>query len=246
MNERTVPPLYSLDPPVSKGIVVTIRRAGFGEGEDMATDAFEQQIVELVRKMPDSAILALVKDKLGQAVASAPAAAPLVAVAATRGRGRPARAAQAPAPVVEAPAPAKRGRAAAPAAPAKRKPGRPKKTAALSAERQEVLNSVERIVKASNGVSASDVARQAGIPQTRAAAALKELKLAKRIFQGGDRRFARYAADLKTAEQASLNARKTASGPSTAGVPAKKAAPAAKVTRKRGGGAAAAQQAAAK
>jgi hypothetical protein len=213
----------------------------------MATDAFEQQIVELVRKMPDSAILALVKDKLGQAVASAPAAAPLVAVAATRGRGRPARAAQAPAPVVEAPAPAKRGRAAAPAAPAKRKPGRPKKTAALSAERQEVLNSVERIVKASNGVSASDVARQAGIPQTRAAAALKELKLAKRIFQGGDRRFARYAADLKTAEQAGLNARKTASGPSTAGVPAKKAAPAAKVTRKRGGGqTASAQQSASK
>ncbi|MDI1452063.1 hypothetical protein [Polyangium sp. 6x1] len=201
----------------------------------MATDAFEQQIVELVRKMPDSAILALVKDKLGSAVASAPAAAPLVAAAATRGRGRPARVPQAlvAAPAVEAPAPAKRGRAAAPAAPAKRKPGRPKKTAALSAERQEVLNSVERIVKASNGVSASDVARQAGIPQTRAAAALKELKLAKRIFQGGDRRFARYAADLKTAEQASLNARKTASGPSTAGAPAKKAAPAAKVTRKR-------------
>ncbi|HVK66118.1 MAG TPA: hypothetical protein VM694_16660 [Polyangium sp.] len=206
----------------------------------MATDAFEQQIVELVRKMPDSAILALVKDKLGQAVASAPAAAPLVAAAATRGRGRPARTPQALVVAPEAPAPVKRGRAAAPAAPAKRKPGRPKKTAALSAERQEVLNSVERIVKASNGVSASDVARQAGIPQTRAAAALKELKLAKRIFQGGDRRFARYAADLKTAEQASLNARKTASGPSTAGVPAKKAAPAAKVTRKRGAAAPAA------
>ncbi|MRG94520.1 hypothetical protein [Polyangium spumosum] len=212
----------------------------------MATDAFEQQIVELVRKMPDQAILALVKDKLGQAVTAAPAAAPLVAAAATRGRGRPARVPQALVAAPEAPAPAKRGRAAAPAAPAKRKPGRPKKTAALSAERQEVLNSVERIVKASNGVSASDVARQAGIPQTRAAAALKELKLAKRIFQGGDRRFARYAADLKTAEQASLNARKTASGPSTAGAPAKKAAPAAKGGRKRGGGQAPAAQPAAK
>ena len=64
------------------------------------------------------------------------------------------------------------------------------------------------------------MARLAGIAQTRAAAALKELKLAKRIFQGGDRRFARYAGDAKTAEQASLNARKTASGPS---VTAKKA-----------------------
>ena len=52
--------------------------------------------------------------------------------------------------------------------------------------------------------------------------------------QGGDRRFARYAADAKTAEQASLNARKTASGPSTA--TATKKAPAAKVSRKRAGG----------
>lgn len=208
-------------------------------------DAFEQQIVELVRKMPDAAIIALVKDRLGSVVGggATAAAAPIVAVAATRRRGRPARvqapAAAAPAPV--AAAPAKRGAAAAPA---KRKPGRPKKTAALSAERQETLNAVERIVKQSGGVSASDVARQASIPQTRAAAALKELKLAKRIFQGGDRRFARYAADAKTAEQASLNARKTASGPSTATAP-KKAAPA-KATRKRGGAAAAAAAPAAK
>jgi hypothetical protein len=229
MNEETQRPLYSLDPPVLKGIVVTIRRAGFGEGEDMSNEAFEKQIVELVRKMPDDAILALVKDRLG-AVATSAAATPALVVAAAaapKRRGRPARAA-APAPIMPAApaAPAKR----AAAAPAKRKPGRPKKTAALSAERQEVLNSVERIVKASSGVSASDVARQAGIPQTRAAAALKELKLAKRIFQGGDRRFARYAADAKTAEQASLNARKTASGPAAA---ATKKAAAPKVTRKR-------------
>ena len=76
-----------------------------------------------------------------------------------------------------------------------------------------MLDSVEQIVKAGSGVSASDVARLAGIPQTRAAAALKELKLAKRIFQGGDRRFARYASDPKTAEQASTTARKNAKGP---------------------------------
>jgi hypothetical protein len=80
-------------------------------------------------------------------------------------------------------------------------------------ERQSVLDGIERVVKASSGVSASDVARLANVPQTRAAAALKELKLAKRIFQGGDRRFARYAGDLKTAEQASSSARKTAKGP---------------------------------
>ena len=208
------------------------------------TDAFQQQIVRMVREMPDDAILALVKDRLGGVAGSVGAAAsPLVEAAATRRRGRPARAAATPAPTKAAPARRE--------APAKRKPGRPKKTAALSAERQEVLNSVERIVKSSNGVSASDVARQAGIPQTRAAAALKELKLAKRIFQGGDRRFARYAGDAKTAEQASLNARKTASGPSTASgggggsssqSSKKSAAP--KVTRKRAASGAAQQPAA--
>lgn len=207
------------------------------------TDAFKQQIVRMVREMPDDALLALVVDRLGNVTGGAGAAAPLVEAAATRRRGRPARAVAAPVPTK---APSRRE---APAT--KRKPGRPKKTAALSAERQEVLNSVERIVKSSNGVSASDVARQAGIPQTRAAAALKELKLAKRIFQGGDRRFARYAGDAKTAEQASLNARKTASGPSTAtgggsssssGQSSKKSA--AKVTRKRAASGAAQQPAA--
>ena len=200
----------------------------------MANDAFEQQIVDLVRKMPDAAIIALVKDRLGSVLGTAggaiaaPAAAP---AAATKRRGRPARAAAAApaaAPAAQAPAATKRG-----AAPAKRKPGRPKKTAALSAERQEVLNTVERIVKSGNGVSASDVARQAGIPQTRAAAALKELKLAKRIFQGGDRRFARYAGEQKTAEQASVNARKTASGPSAAAAAPAPAAKKAVAPRKR-------------
>jgi hypothetical protein len=194
---------------------------------------FETQIVDLVRKMPADAILALVKDRLASVATSAAPELTVVAAAATKRRGRPARAA-APTPVMPAApaAPAKRGGGAA--APAKRKPGRPKKTAALSAERQEVLNSVERIVKASGGVSASDVARQAGIPQTRAAAALKELKLAKRIFQGGDRRFARYAGEQKTAEQASLNARKTAAGPAApaaVAAPVKKPAP--RVIRKR-------------
>jgi hypothetical protein len=76
-----------------------------------------------------------------------------------------------------------------------------------------MLDKVEEIVKAGAGLSASEVARAAGIPQTRAAAALKELKIGKKIYQGGDRRFARYAGDAKTAEQASTHARKTAKGP---------------------------------
>ena len=178
------------------------------------TDAFSAQIVDLVRNMPDEAILALIKNQLG----SVTSVSVLSTTTPARRRGRPPRAAG---PMVIAATPS----TAAKVGPAKRarkdrakaaRPGRPRKTAALSAERQETLNAVEKIVKGGSGVSASDVARLAGIPQTRAAAALKELKLAKRIFQGGDRRFARYGGDPKTAEQASLSARKTASGPSVA------------------------------
>ncbi|WP_437576306.1 hypothetical protein [Sorangium sp. So ce887] len=178
----------------------------------MATDAFSQQIVNLVRKMPDEAILALVKNQLGAVTGGAPlvpAAAP--APRRSRSRARPGAVQSKPSSVA-----AKRG-----AAP-KRRPGRPRKSPAASAERQETLDAVERVVKASSGVSASEVAKQAGIPQTRAAAALKELKLEKRIFQGGDRRFARYAGDAKTAEQASANARKTAAGPAPVKKPSAK------------------------
>ncbi len=77
----------------------------------------------------------------------------------------------------------------------------------------ELLGTVERVVKGGSGLSASQIAKAAGVPQTRVTSALKELKLAKRIFQGGDRRFARYAGDPRTAEQSSVTARQTASGP---------------------------------
>lgn len=168
----------------------------------MATDAFSAQIVELVRRMPDEAILELVKNRLGMA--------PFRDLG-QRVRGQARR----PAPVVAAEPKSKRA-----ATPAKRRAGRPPQTTSLSQERTETLENVERVVKASAGVSASEVAKAAGIPQPRAAAALKELKLEKRIFQGGDRRFARYAGDAKIAEAASLAARTTASGPT----PVKKAA----------------------
>src|SRR5262245_9230528 len=120
----------------------------------MATDAFSRQIVELVRKMPDDAILALVKNQLGAVTGDGALAAPTP----RRGRARPADKAAPKA----APAAAKRGTAP------KRRPGRPRKSQAASAERQETLDSVERIVKASSGLSASEVAKSAGIPQTRA------------------------------------------------------------------------------
>lgn len=169
----------------------------------MATDAFSAQIIELVRRMPDEAILDLVKNRLGMAPfrsLSQQARAP---------RNRAARAA-------EPKSKSKSGTATETA-----RSGQPRRATTLSQERQETLDNVERVVKASSGVSASEVAKASGIPQPRAAAALKELKLEKRIFQGGDRRFARYAGDTKVAEAASLAARTTASGPTPVKKPAR-------------------------
>ena len=187
----------------------------------MATDAFSAQIIELVRRMPDEAILELVKNRLGMA--------PFRELS-QESRGRRARSPRAVEPervepservervelveLVERKRKSKRM-----AAPEKPRATRPRRPATVSPDRTETLEAVERVVKASTGVSASEVARAAGIPQPRAAAALKELKLEKRLFQGGDRRFARYAGEAKIAEAASLAARTSASGP----VPVKKA-----------------------
>ncbi len=169
----------------------------------MATDAFSAQIIELVRRMPDEAILELVKNRLGMAPFRS------LTQQARAPRNRAARAA------ASGPKSKRRATQATP------RGGQPRRTTPLSQERQETLESVERVVKASTGVSASEVAKASGIPQPRAAAALKELKLEKRIFQGGDRRFARYAGDTKVAEAASLAARTTASGPTPMKKPAR-------------------------
>jgi len=158
-------------------------------------DPFSAQIVQMVRRMPDEAILALVRGQLGiETEESTP-----TVVSPARGGTRRAR--------------PKKATAATTKTTVKRtaKAGRPKKR--TSVERQKVLSAVERTVKAAKGLSASQVASATGIGQVRVATALRELKLAKRIHQGGDRRFARYAGDRKTAETASLNARSSASGP---------------------------------
>lgn len=77
----------------------------------------------------------------------------------------------------------------------------------LSEEGDGVLATVERIVRASKGLAVSEIARQAETTPGHAGRALRALKRSGRIFQGGDRRFARYAADAATALQASLDAR---------------------------------------
>lgn len=154
-------------------------------------DPFTAKIVEYVRSLPDEALLELVRAHLGSG-----GAVQLVSGGTGQKRGGVKRAVTA---------------AAAPAPKQGRKKTRGKRASAE--ERQEILETVEGLVKKSRGVSSSEVAKKAGVPKSRVTAALRELKSARRIFQGGERRFARYAADAKTAKNASLRARKTASGP---------------------------------
>lgn len=169
----------------------------------MPMDPFSAEIVALVRRMSDEAILALVRNQL-EAVSSL--AGGVTFGPARRGRP-PGRAAKASPPAAPA-----RGRA-----PAKKVKAAKARHRSNSAEREQLLASIEKIVKNGSGISASETAKNAGLPQARVATALKELKLARRIYQGGDRRFARYAGDAKSAEQASVNARKNAAGPARPG-----------------------------
>jgi hypothetical protein len=184
----------------------------------MPMDPFSAEIVALVRRMSDEAILALVRNQL-EAVSTL-AGGGVSFGHARRGRP-PGRAAK-----IAAPAPARGARSA------KKSKGAGKtRHRSNSAEREQLLAQVEKIVKGGAGISASETAKNAGLPQARVATALKELKLAKLIFQGGDRRFARYAGDAKTAEQASMSARKNAAGPAR---PPKAKAKAKAKAKKRG------------
>lgn len=157
----------------------------------MSLNLLQRQIVDLFRKMSDEEIWQIVQGHIGTVGVPAPAAKAAAPAAAPKPRKR--RAAKA-----KAAAPAKVKAAA-----------KPKKTRTrrTSAEREKLLLAVESVVKDSSGLSASQVAAKVKAPQPRVAAALRELKTAKRIHQGGERRFARYAGDAKTAKNASLAAR---------------------------------------
>jgi hypothetical protein len=169
-------------------------------------DPFAAQIVALVRQMPDDAILELVRHQLG--------------LGQLGGRGSRGRRAGVAALVARGARAA--SNAASKAAPAAPKGGRGKKRRGRRSvqsrdQREALLQNVERTVKASKGLSASEIAAKVGAPQSRVTVAVRELKQSKRIFQGGDRRFARYAGDAKTAQAASAKARKGASGPARKG-----------------------------
>ena len=110
-------------------------------------------------------------------------------------------------------------RVASSAKPKKRpsKKRRKRKASRTSAARQEAMDKVEGVIKSSKGLSASEIAKKSKLPQTRVSSLVRDLKAQGRIHQGGDRRFARYAGDAKTAARASEEARRTASGPQVKG-----------------------------
>jgi len=194
-------------------------------------DPFSAQIVQLVREMPDEAILELVRNKLGseeEDVAATSSAPATKAKATRRKKASTKRKTTSKKAATEKAAPKKaatkrRTKKAATktkattrekAAP-KKKAGRKKRTTkrAGGADRQQELDLVERTIRSSKGLSASDIVKRTKLPRSRVSAAVRQLKDKKRIHQGGDRRFARYAADAKTAKAASEEARTTASGP---------------------------------
>src|SRR5262245_59966099 len=82
---------------------------------------------------------------------------------------------------------------------------------ATSADREQLPVLVERLVKGSRGLSSTEIANMVKAATPRVQSVLRELKHAKRIFQAGDRRFARYADDAETAKLASANARRSPS-----------------------------------
>ena len=88
---------------------------------------------------------------------------------------------------------------------AARKPRAPRAT---SAARQKNVAAVAKYIKSSKGVALADVVAATKLTKPQAAGAIRELKQAGKVYQGGDRRFARYASSKKAAEKASLAARK--------------------------------------
>lgn len=157
----------------------------------MPLDAFTQQLVTFVRRMPDDALLELVRRQLRgdgrNAAAAAPAIRPTAAKALAGG----------------APKPAKR-KPAVSSAPAKKPAAAPAgvKTRATRAEREQIRGTVEQAIKASNGLGLGEIAKTTGVSKPRVKAALLELRAAKRIYQAGDRKFARYAGTAKAAKEA--------------------------------------------
>lgn len=153
------------------------------------------RVLELVRNMDDDELWAFLQPLLLDGAVVSPAAAMSV----KRGPGRPKK-------IID-----KGGNEDE--APPKRKPGRPKKDAAEAAPAassngaSDLHKAIVKFVKKGNGCAVSEVATKVGQDKAKVAAALKALVAAGQIAKAGERRFTRYAADLKAAKAASMAAR---------------------------------------
>ena len=95
-----------------------------------------------------------------------------------------------------------------PAAPSKAKPaGVRRRARSTSEQRAASLDQIARVVSSSGGLSVSEIERSAGLPRAAVASALRALKDEGRVFMGGTKRFARYAATQAAADKASEAAR---------------------------------------
>lgn len=178
-------------------------------------DPFNSALIQYVRnEMPDDAILELVRNKLvpegDEAAEAAPAPAP-------KRSSRPSKAKRSKAKKTSTKkATTKKASKKASTKKATTKKAAKKKSSKArrgTKDRSADLQTVESVVKGAKGLSASEIAKKAKMPQSRVSTLVRALKSEGRIFQGGDRRFARYAGDAKTAAAASEHARKNASGP---------------------------------
>lgn len=150
-------------------------------------DLFSKEIVRLVRGMSDEAILALVRDRLGVDGGVVP-----TSTRATR---------------TGASTKTTTNKTASRKSAGKASRSKGKRTVLGAAAREQLMSNVEKTILQSKGLSVSEVASRTKQPKSRVAAAIRELKSAGRIQQGGEKRFARYARDKKTALAASNAAR---------------------------------------
>ncbi|MEM9692427.1 MAG: helix-turn-helix domain-containing protein [Myxococcota bacterium] len=165
---------------------------------------FSADIVDYVRNhMTDEAILELIVNKL----TGDDGEAPVEAAPKTRAKRGPAKKKV----VARKASPAPRKTTAKKKAVAKKKA--PTRRRARSGDREAERAKVEQVITSSKGLSASEIAAKAKMPKERVSQHVKKLKEAGAIYQGGDRRFARYAGTKKIAEAASEYAKKNAKGP---------------------------------
>jgi hypothetical protein len=89
------------------------------------------------------------------------------------------------------------------AAPKAAPPPAGRRTRATSVERARAIERVAEVVTASSGLALGEIERAAGLPRPVVTSAVKALKDQGRLFMGGTKRFARYAATQADADRAS-------------------------------------------